>query len=113
MKNYGQGLSGEPIEWRFLTTRSERELQPILAHYKQAIQKVYDAQGRNTGTFSHILRVYLIDKNKQLRNIYSVAFLHPDTLINDIKTLLQAEPEQAVRMQRQRRTRVVVARARR
>jgi len=91
MKNYGQGLSGEPIEWRFLTTRSERELQPILTHYKQAIQKVYDAQGRNTGTFSHILRVYLIDKNKQLRNIYSVSFLHADTLLNDIQTLAQEE----------------------
>ncbi|MDD1614006.1 MAG: photosynthetic protein synthase I, partial [Methylococcaceae bacterium] len=59
------------------------------------IQKIYDAQGKFTGTFSHILRVYLIDKNKQLRNIYSVAFLHPDTLINDIKTLLQTEPKQA------------------
>jgi cytochrome c peroxidase len=37
--------------------------------------------------------VYLIDKNKQIRNIYSVSFLHPDTLINDVKTLL-AEDQQ-------------------
>ena len=96
MQHYGQELQGKGVEWRFLTTRSEQDLQPILEHYKQSIQKVYDAQGRFTGTFSHILRVYLIDKNKQLRNIYSVAFLHPDTLINDIKTLLQAEPKQAV-----------------
>ncbi len=95
MQHYGQELQDKGVEWRFLTTQSEQDLQPILAHYKQNIQKVYDARGKFTGTFSHILRVYLVDKNKQLRNIYSVAFLHPDTLINDIKTLLQTEPKKA------------------
>lgn len=90
MKQYGQGFQEQGVEWRFLTTRSERQLQPILEHYKQTIEKVYDDQGRFTGTFSHLLRVYLIDKNKQLRNIYSVSFLQPDTLINDIKTVLLA-----------------------
>ena len=93
MQHYAQELQDKGVEWRFLTTQSEQDLQPILEHYKQNIQKVYDAQGQFTGTFSHILRVYLIDKNRQLRNIYSVAFLHPDTLINDIKTLLQTEPK--------------------
>jgi cytochrome c peroxidase len=93
MKHYGSGFQEQDVEWRFLTTRSEQELQPILEHYQQHIQKVVDAQGRNTGTFSHVLRVYLIDESKQLRNIYSVSFLHPDTLINDIKTLLLAEPK--------------------
>ena len=96
MQHYGQALQDKGVEWRFLTTQSEQDLQAILAHYKQNIQKVYDTQGKFTGTYSHILRVYLIDKNKQLRNIYSVAFLHPDTLINDIKTLLQTEPQKAM-----------------
>ena len=94
MQHYGRELQDKGVEWHFLTTQSEQDLQPILAHYKQNIQKIYDAQGMFTGTFSHILRVYLIDKHKQLRNIYSVAFLHPDTLINDIKTLLKTEPKQ-------------------
>ena len=93
MQNYAQEFQNKGVEWRFLTTQSEQDLKPILEHYKQNIQKVYDAQGQFTGTYSHILRVYLIDKNKQLRNIYSVAFLHPDTLINDIKTLILAEPK--------------------
>ena len=88
MKKYGQGLQNEGVDWEFLTTASEQELQPILDHYQQNIKKDYDEQGKFLGTFSHILRVYLIDRNKQLRNIYSVSFLHPDTLINDIKTLL-------------------------
>ncbi|MEE9424892.1 MAG: cytochrome c peroxidase [Methylococcales bacterium] len=91
MREYGKGLTGRGLDWRFLTTRSEQVLQPILDQYQQTVQKVFDAQGKFTGAFSHILRVYLIDKNKRLRNIYSVAFLHPDTLINDVKTVLQEQ----------------------
>lgn len=91
MKHYAQGLQDSTLDWQFLTTRSEQQLKPILQHYRQNIQKIYDEQGQSTGTFSHILRVYLIDKNKQLRNIYSVSFLHADTLINDIKTLLNTK----------------------
>jgi cytochrome c peroxidase len=91
MKRYGQGLSDEKVEWHFLTTKSELQLKPILEGYKQSIQKVYDAKGHATGTFSHILRVYLIDSRKRIRNIYSVSFLHSDSLINDIKTLVQEE----------------------
>ena len=88
MAHYGESLKSEVLDWQFLTTQSEQQLQPILDHYQQSIQKIYDKQGNFTGTFSHILRVYLIDKDKQLRNIYSVSFLHADTLINDVKTLL-------------------------
>ncbi|MCK5831169.1 MAG: SCO family protein [Methylococcales bacterium] len=88
MKHYAKGLQDSLLDWQFLTTKSEQELQPILQNYRQSIQKIVDEKGQFTGTFSHILRVYLIDKNKQLRNIYSVSFLHADTLINDVKTLL-------------------------
>jgi cytochrome c peroxidase len=89
MKRYAQGFKNSGLDWRFLTTRSEKQLVPILAGYRQNVQKIYDKQGRFTGTFSHVLKVFLIDHDKQIRNIYSVDFLHADTLINDIKTLLQ------------------------
>jgi cytochrome c peroxidase len=89
MKQYAQNFNGDKPEWHFLTTRSERQLQPILLNYKQSIQKIVDVKGRSTGAFSHILRVYLIDESKQIRNIYTVSFLHADTLINDVKSLLQ------------------------
>ncbi|WP_349431847.1 cytochrome c peroxidase [Methylomarinum sp. Ch1-1] len=93
MRHYGAGFANDTVDWRFLTTATERQLQPILDQYQQSIQKIYDADGQFTGTFSHILRVYLIDQNKRLRNIYSVSFLHADTLINDIKTLLAESDE--------------------
>lgn len=88
MRHYAESFNNDVTDWQFLTTESEQQLQPILDQYQQSIQKIYDEQGQFTGTFSHILRVYLIDKNKQLRNIYSVSFLHADTLINDVKTLI-------------------------
>lgn len=94
MLGYGKGLQSKGLEWQFLTTRTEAELEPILKHYKQNIQKVYDDKNNFTGTFSHVLRVYLIDKHKNIRNIYSVDFLHADTLINDIKTLLSNKTSQ-------------------
>lgn len=89
MNQYGKGFKNDTVDWQFLTTKSEQQLQPILDQYEQDIQKVYDQQGQFTGTFSHILRVYLIDKNKQLRNIYSISFLHADTLLNDVQTLIE------------------------
>ncbi|SMF94581.1 Cytochrome c peroxidase [Methylomagnum ishizawai] len=92
MAQYGKSF-GEGLEWRFLTTRSEADIQPILAAYGQTAQKDYDAQGHFTGTFSHILRVYLIDRDRRIRNIYTVSFLHPDTLFNDVRTLLLERPK--------------------
>ncbi|MCQ8130957.1 cytochrome c peroxidase [Methylomonas rivi] len=88
MRHYGSGFKTGEFDWRFLTTRDEQTLQPILDAYQQNVQKIYDEKGQFTGTFSHLLRVYLIDTDKNIRNIYNVDFLHADTVINDVKTLL-------------------------
>ena len=90
MQQYSQGFQGQGIDWQFLTTRSDDQLTPILDGYGQSVTKNYDQQGLFTGTFSHQLRVFLIDRTKRIRNIYSVAFLHPETVINDVKTVLSA-----------------------
>ncbi|ORU92181.1 MAG: hypothetical protein A6F70_01885 [Cycloclasticus sp. symbiont of Bathymodiolus heckerae] len=87
MANYAKSLETKQTDWRFLTTASQKELRPILEGYNQTIQQEYSDDGESTGTFSHTLRVYLIDKHKKIRKIYSVRFLHPDILINDVKTL--------------------------
>ncbi len=73
--------------WSLLTTKNQQQLQPILEQYDQGVQRMYNSKGEATGELNHILRVYLIDKNKQIRNIYSASFLHKDVLLNDIKTL--------------------------
>jgi cytochrome c peroxidase len=96
MRLYGAGLQGNGVEWQFLTTADAARLRPILSAYRQVVLPEYDEQGRPTETFSHLLRVYLIDREMRVRNIYSVSFLHPDLLINDLKTLLLDSPQAAV-----------------
>lgn len=88
MRLYGDGSDTGVVDWKFLTTNSLKELDPILDGYSQRIIKDYDEDGNYIGSISHILRVFLIDKRKEVRNIYSVSFLHSDVLIGDIKTLL-------------------------
>ena len=102
MQEFGNSiLSGSEMDWHFLTTNSESEIRPILEAYRQSV--IADVQARPAENndesgragaskkFSHILRVYLIDRRKRVRNIYSLSFLHPDILINDVKTLLLEE----------------------
>ena len=93
MKLYGDGTDSGLVDWKFLTTNSVKDLDPILDKYSQRIIKEYDEKGNYIGSISHILRVFLIDKDKKIRSIYSVSFLHSDVLINDIKTLLHPESE--------------------
>ncbi len=88
MALYGKDLSYINADWDFLTTKSYKELNPILDSYDQPVIRKYKNDGSYDGVESHLLRVYLIDDKKVIRNIYNVDFLHPDLLINDIKTLL-------------------------
>ena len=74
--------------WVFLTTASWTELDPILEGYGQYVVREIDETGNLTGDFSHILKVFLIDRQRRVRNIYSSSFVHPTIAINDLKTLL-------------------------
>ncbi len=91
MQLYGNNFryAGSAGEWRFVTTASEQQLAPLLDAYNQDIQREYSAEGRYSGDYSHLLRVFLIDPQKKIRNIYSVAFLHQELILNDFRTLLQ------------------------
>jgi cytochrome c peroxidase len=87
MAKYGESFQSGGIDWHFLTTRLETELQPILRDYQQSVDREVDAQGHPTGKFSHLLRVYLIDEERRIRNSYTVSVLHPDLVLSDIETL--------------------------
>jgi cytochrome c peroxidase len=90
MKLYADNFryAGSAGEWRFITTASHEQLNPILKSYNQVIQREVDSQGKASVGYNHVLRVFLIDPEKRIRNIYSVDFLHQDLIINDVKTLL-------------------------
>jgi cytochrome oxidase Cu insertion factor (SCO1/SenC/PrrC family) len=74
--------------WEFLTTASDRQLAPILAAYGQVVQRATDP---STPGPSHLLRVYLIDRQLRVRNIYGLDFLDPRLLLADVRTLLLEE----------------------
>ena len=85
---YGAQFRTGNFDWQFLTTSGADTLDPILRAYDQWVIRDFNAKGEYLGTMSHILRVFLIDKDRQIRNIYSTSFLHADTVANDIQTLL-------------------------
>jgi cytochrome c peroxidase len=88
LARYAGSFVRDGFDWQFLTTSGNAALQPILDAYDQWVQRDYDAEGRPLGSMSHILRVYLIDRQRHIRNIYSMSFLHADVVVNDIESVL-------------------------
>ena len=83
----GDNARATDVRWHFLTTYSTRFLLPILADFGQDVEVERDATGAATRTRTHMLKVFLLDRRGQVREIYSAAFLHPDVMVNDLKTL--------------------------
>lgn len=91
MKEYGGHFRQGPVNWRFLTADSEASISPVLEDYDQSVIRDRGANGETLTTMSHILRVYLIDADKRIRNIYSPSYLHPDILYADIRTVMETD----------------------
>ena len=87
LAKYADNFRDGDFDWQFLTTPSDADLTKILEAYNQFVIEDLNHAGEKVGTLSHILRVYLIDLNRNIRNIYSVSFLHPDIIVNDIRTI--------------------------
>jgi cytochrome oxidase Cu insertion factor (SCO1/SenC/PrrC family) len=96
MRLYGgkNARADGPLPWHFLTTGSVKALKPILDGLGQEIEVEMDARGRPTRTISHMLKLFLIDRHGRVREIYSTDFLHPEMMLNDIKTLVLEEDGQ-------------------
>jgi cytochrome oxidase Cu insertion factor (SCO1/SenC/PrrC family) len=77
-------------EWRFATAKSHAELESILAAYGQAVDKRANASDPQ-GPLYHTLRVFLIDREGRIRNIYSSGTLDLRLVVADVKTLLLEE----------------------
>lgn len=74
-------------EWRFLTTASRADLGPILKAYGQAVDKRANPNDPE-GPLYHTLRVFLIDRAGNIRNIYSAGTLDPRLVLADVRTLM-------------------------
>ena len=87
MRRYGDPFVDDRLDWRFLTTRGQADLVPILESYGQSIVRDPGLEEGDERSISHVLRVYLIDPEFRIRNIYSASYLHAETMLNDIRTL--------------------------
>jgi protein SCO1 len=97
MRMYGgERLRDTHVRWHFLTTPSVSALLPTLRAFGQDVTVETDAKGRATRTLNHMLKLFLIDPALQVREIYSVATLEPQAIINDLRTL-QMESARAAR----------------
>jgi cytochrome oxidase Cu insertion factor (SCO1/SenC/PrrC family) len=85
MRAYGgeHAKRSDPVAWHFLTTASKRELAPMLDGFGQDVSKPIDG-----GQLVHVLKLFLIDKQGWVREIYTTSYLNPKVVVNDITTLL-------------------------
>jgi cytochrome oxidase Cu insertion factor (SCO1/SenC/PrrC family) len=73
--------------WEFVVPATERDLRGITEAYGQTVDPpTVDGAGP-----SHLLRVYLVDRDRRIRNIYGLDFLDPRLLEADVRTLLLEE----------------------
>lgn len=77
----------DTAEWHFVTARSSTELQPILDGYGQAVDRKKNPADP-TGPLNHTLRVFLIDANGRIRNVYSSGTLDLRLVVADVRTLM-------------------------
>ncbi len=76
--------------WGFRTAPDLERMAPVLADYGQDVLPLVTAEGRETGWIRHLLKVFLVDHERRIRNVYSTEFLRSDVILNDVRTVLRA-----------------------
>ncbi|PYP99584.1 MAG: SCO family protein [Acidobacteria bacterium] len=77
------------VRWLFLTTPSVKELMPLVEGFGQDVRYSIDrSSGRPVRQLAHVLKVFLIDRAGYVREIYTSTFLHPQSILADIESLL-------------------------
>lgn len=98
LRRYGaRFMNDSRLEWRFLTASSVADLLPMLDGFGQDVRVERDANGKPTRTINHMLKMFLIDPEGMIREIYSLAYLQQPVMLNDIRTLALEEQPTAVR----------------
>ena len=87
-RQWRDGAAGP--RWLFVTAPDRDRLAPILSAYGQAVMPQPGPAG-TPDLLAHVLRVFLVDRSGMVRNIYSIDFLDPQLVLNDMRTLLLHE----------------------
>ncbi len=81
-------LMAPKTDWVFLTARNAEQLEPVLNDYGQDAVRLLGEDQLASGQIRHVLKVFLVDAQRRVRNIYSADFLNWHLLMSDIETLL-------------------------
>jgi protein SCO1 len=82
---------GSSLEWDVLTARSVHDLLPVLDDFGQDVSVEQAIDGTPRRTVHHMLKMFLIDRTGFVREIYSLAFLQPPVMLNDLRSLSMEE----------------------
>jgi protein SCO1 len=92
IRGYRDMVSREgAMEWDVLTARSVRDLLPVLDDFGQDVSIEQASDGTLRRAVHHMLKMFLIDRTGIVREIYSLSFLQPAVMLNDIQTLYLEE----------------------
>jgi cytochrome oxidase Cu insertion factor (SCO1/SenC/PrrC family) len=79
-------------DWRFFTARDDAMLRPVLADFDQDAVPALAREGESAGALRHVAKVFLVDGERRIRNVYGSGFLDARILIRDLETLLGEAP---------------------
>lgn len=71
------------IDWQILTARDAGTIAPILSGFGQVVDRSGDSDRLN-----HLLRMFLVDAEGRVRNIYGLGMIDPQLIMTDVETLL-------------------------
>jgi cytochrome oxidase Cu insertion factor (SCO1/SenC/PrrC family) len=74
-------------DWRFVTSPDRASLENTLDDFGQPVAKLRFEDGSWSGLYRHVLKVFLLDRDDGVRNVYSSGFLDSELVLNDLRTL--------------------------
>jgi protein SCO1 len=87
MRAYSGKHGSGGVSWHFLTTASRQDVSPMLDGFGQDVSK-QTAKGQGSQELQHVLKLFLVDRQGWVREIYTTSYLAPQVVVNDIKSLL-------------------------
>ncbi len=78
--------AGSALRWHVLRTEDLQTLQPILDGFGQVVDRSDDSE-----KISHLLRMFLVDRRGNIRNIYGLGLIDPRLLMTDVESLLMED----------------------
>lgn len=82
LREYAEGFGADGKNWLFLRG-TETETRAVLSGYDIWTKNLPD------GRIDHVMRVYLIDGEDRIREIYNLGYLQPELVVKDINVILR------------------------